>query len=189
MDRWGASPACMNGLSRVVSRGPEALNMRPLLFIVFVGLSAASRISSAEGGCPSGLMPTNASVPEGSAASLASCAPIPEGPNARKWQSRWGAVATDDHGIFGIVTGQRSERSARSSATAECKRRGGSPCIADFTFRNQCAVVVSSSTVSYAQGAATEKEAEAIAMPRCKASNSGECWVYYSGCSLPVRVR
>jgi hypothetical protein len=90
----------------------------------------------AEGGCPPGQMPSKAWAPAGSAESLASCVPIPYQAQTPAWESRWGAVATDNKGKFGIVTGQKTERLARKAALAKCKQRGASACTADFTFRN-----------------------------------------------------
>lgn len=168
---------------------PAPTWMRALLVRFFPITLLLCGSAHAEGGCPPGQMPNNAWAPAGSAESLASCVPIPHQAQTPAWESRWGAVATDNKGKFGIVTGQKTERLARKAALAECKQRGASVCTADFTFRNQCAVVVSSASASFAQGAPTEKEAESLAMPLCVSSDAGQCWVYYSGCSLPVRVR
>ncbi|WP_442965347.1 DUF4189 domain-containing protein [Pseudomonas sp. CGJS7] len=121
---------------------------------------------------------------------MASCVPIPaNGPSKPRWESRWGAVATDENGQFGIVTGMKSERKAKQAALIECEKRSSATCNANFAFRNQCAAVVNSRTQSFSQSAATEAEASAIGQRRCGESSAGECWVYYSGCSLPVRAR
>ena len=111
----------------------------------------------------------------------ASCAP---------WRSKWGAIASDTQGVFGIVADERNERSAKKAAVAACTDRGGSDCKAIFTYRDQCAVVVGgSNNGSIAQRAATTEQAESLAMGKCKAAGSNGCWVYYSGCSVPVRIR
>lgn len=144
----------------------------------------------AEGGCPSGQIPYS-SAASGSAASMASCGPIPGSQTpVQQWDSRWGAVADDGNGVFGIVSDQRSERSAKKAAAAQCVERGGSSssCKATFTYRDQCAVVVGTDTGSISQGAATEEKAKELAISKCEAKGSKECWVYYSGCSLPVRA-
>ncbi|MBT2748600.1 DUF4189 domain-containing protein [Lysobacter sp. ISL-42] len=150
-----------------------------LLAIIF-----APSLAVAEGGCPPGQIPY-------SGTSLSSCGPIQGGKSTSRpqWESRWGAVATDDKGKFGIATDQKSERLARKQAVDECRRRGGAPCTAEFTFRNQCAAVATSAKVSYSQGAASEEEAKELSMRKCLASDSGECWIYYSGCSLPIPAR
>jgi hypothetical protein len=162
-----------------------------LLFASMSVLCAVFQPAYAEGGCPPGHMPINASAPAGSAASMASCVPIPENePLVPQWKTRWGAIASQKEGSeFGIVTGAKSERQAKSAALAECTKRGGTLCEVILTFRNQCAAVVSSTTQSFAQGAAYEEDAVATGQKRCKESNTGKCWVYYSGCSLPVRAR
>ncbi|WP_442965366.1 DUF4189 domain-containing protein [Pseudomonas sp. CGJS7] len=155
--------------------------------VVLIGLLALPLQARAEGGCPPGHIPYAGTPALGSAASIASCGPIPSSqPAAPQWETRWGAIA--EGGEFGIVTGMRSERKAKKAAIAECQKRGGTTCSTMLTFRNQCAAVVSSTTNSFAQGAAYEEDAVAAGEKRCRESNTGKCWVYYSGCSLPVRV-
>ncbi|WP_408952109.1 DUF4189 domain-containing protein [Lysobacter sp. Hz 25] len=163
--------------------------MRYQFFFILVALSVAPFASHAEGGCPPGQMPGNLTAAEGAAASMASCVPIPQEPRRRKWESRWGAVATDEKGAFGIATDKKSEREAKKSALSECTSRGGMTCSSGLVFRNQCAAVVNSSTRSFSQSAATENEAVTAGQQRCKESSTGKCWVYFSGCSLPVRAR
>lgn len=142
----------------------------------------------AEGGCPPGQIPYSGTPSAGSAASMATCGPIPVNRAATpQWETRWGAIASG--GAFGIVTDMKSERAAKKAAIAECQKRGGTTCGMMLAFRNQCAAVVSSSTKSFANGAAHEEDAVAAGQEQCKKSNTGECWVYYSGCSLPVQVR
>ncbi|WP_363800794.1 DUF4189 domain-containing protein [Lysobacter firmicutimachus] len=120
---------------------------------------------------------------------MATCGPIPTTrPAGPQWRSQWGAVASDSTGEFGIVSGMKSERAARKAAVEECAKRGGVSCSANFTFHNQCAAVASSESVSFSQGAPTEEKAKELAMRECEAAQSGRCWLYYSGCSLPVQV-
>lgn len=145
---------------------------------------------NAEGGCPPGQIPYSGTPASGSAASMATCGPIPTSRPAKpQWESRWGAVASDSTGEFGIVTNMKSERTARKAALQECAKRGGVSCSATFTFHDQCAAVVSSEAISFSQGAPTEDEAKQLAVSQCEAAQSGRCWVFYSGCSLPVKVR
>lgn len=161
--------------------------MRKLKLESLVVLLLLSTYAFAEGGCPQGQMPGNLSVPEGTAQSMASCVPIPPAPVPR-WASRWGAIASDSTGEFGIATGLSNERAARKAALAECAKRGGVSCDATFTFHDQCAAIASSESVSFSLGAATEQEAKDLAMRKCEASQAGRCWIYYSGCSFPVKV-
>lgn len=105
-----------------------------------------------------------------------------------RWEDRWGAIATDGNGHAGIVTDMVSKGTARKAAIAECKRRGGGRCEIGLTYYNQCAAVATNAKASFMQGASHEEEAKQIAMDRC--SKTGEqCQIYYSGCSLPVRVQ
>lgn len=160
--------------------------------VIYIGLvsllMSASAAARAEGGCPPGQVPYTGTPAEGSAASIASCGPIPSNRRAvsPQWETRWGSIASG--GEYGIVTGLKSERQARKNAIAECQKRGGTTCKELLTFRDQCAAVVVSTSQSFAQAAASEEDAIGTGKKRCAASNTGDCWVYYSGCSLPVRA-
>ena len=163
--------------------------MRQVVSILML-MALTSEPAMAEGACPPGQIPYTGTPAEGTAASIASCGPIQTSrPASPQWETRWGAVASDEKGAFGIVTDMKSERQARKFALAQCKELGGVSCRSGLTFHNQCVAVVTSATRSFTQGAPYEDQAIATGMKRCEASNSGECWVYYSGCSLPVRVR
>lgn len=163
------------------------MNMK-IYICALIPLIAFPFLARAEGGCPPGQMPNSVWSQTGSNESLASCMPIPESRSDKpQWETRWGAIASG--GAFGIVTGMRSERVAKKAAIAECQKRGGTKCKEMLIFRNQCAAVVSSTSESFAQGAPYEDQAIAAGQKRCVASNTGSCWVYFSGCSLPVRIR
>lgn len=164
--------------------------MNSFTAVVAVFLALIATDTNAEGGCPPGQIPYSGTPVPGSTASMATCGPIPTSqPAAPQWRSRWGAIADDRYGVFGIVADERSERSAKKAAVAACIDRGGKDCKATFTYRDQCAVVVGTDTNSISQGAATIEQAKSLALEKCEAAGSKECWVYYSGCSLPVRVR
>lgn len=145
----------------------------------------------AESGCPPGEMPNNVSAPLGSAESMNSCAPIPvDAPARPRWQSRWGAVADDSRGIYGLSANEKSERQARKSALVNCKERGGLGCAIAMTYMNQCLSIATSDIKSKAARAPDIGAAEQDSLAGCKESSGGkECSIYYSGCSLPVRVR
>ncbi|MEH6421275.1 DUF4189 domain-containing protein [Pseudomonas sp. CGJS7] len=161
-------------------------------FFILSAITAATLttvIPEAKGGCPPGQIPYTSTPAEGSAASIASCGPIRSNqPPPPQWETRWGAIASDQKGAYGIVTGMTSERRAEKAAVSQCKELGGISCAATFSFYNQCAAVVVTTTKSFAQSAAEEDQAIAVGKARCEDSGSGECWVYYSGCSLPVRT-
>lgn len=105
-----------------------------------------------------------------------------------RWADRWGAIADDGNGVAGIVASMQSKDLAESSAISECKKRGGGACTIALTYHNQCAAVATSNTAAFSSGAPTLEEAKDRAMQQC--GRTGEqCWIYYSGCSLPVRVQ
>lgn len=104
------------------------------------------------------------------------------------WADRWGAIAADGNGVFGIVSDMTSKRKAQKSAIQECKNRGGGACDVDLAYYNQCAAVGANSKNSFSFSAPTQKEAEDLAVGRCEKSTGEKCNVYYSGCSMPVRV-
>jgi hypothetical protein len=105
-----------------------------------------------------------------------------------RWEDRWGAIADDGNGVAGIVASMQSKEQAERSAVSECKKRGGGVCTIALTYHNQCAAVATSSTVSFSSGAPTLEEAKNRAMQQCNKTGA-QCWIYYSGCSLPVQVQ
>ncbi|WP_242108044.1 DUF4189 domain-containing protein [Luteimonas aquatica] len=104
------------------------------------------------------------------------------------WADRWGAIAADGNGVFGIVSDMTSKRKAQKSAIQECKNRGGGACVVDLAYYNQCAAVGANSKNSFSFSAPTQKEAEDLAVGRCEKSTGEKCNVYYSGCSTAVQV-
>ncbi|MGH8082559.1 MAG: DUF4189 domain-containing protein, partial [Lysobacter sp.] len=138
-----------------------------------------------EGGCPAGQIPHQG-------ASTISCGPIPtrSGENQEPiWGDRWGAIASSGVDAFGISEQRRRKSEARKLALEECRQRGGRACELHFVYKNQCAVVIYSATRAFSQSAESQDIAGALAMRECENSGGGECRVYYSGCSLPVRVQ
>lgn len=117
-----------------------------------------------------------------------SCRPASYQPQTPAWETRWGAFAFGSDGEVGVAAEKRSERSARRSAVADCKKRGGVECEAVFTYKNQCAAIATGKVKSTSQGAPTEDEAKALALQGCEEGGS-RCRIYYSGCSPPERVR
>lgn len=158
-------------------------------FLVSLALIAAQNVR-AEGGCPAGMIPYSATPAAGSAASMATCGPIPSSQaNTPRWASRWGAVATGSDGEYGIVSDEPSERSAKKEAVKACFDRGGSNCEAKFTFRDQCAAVIGSKNGgSTVQSAETIEQAQGLGLDACRKKGANDCWVFYTGCSLPVKV-
>ena len=105
-------------------------------------------------------------------------------------EDRWGAIAMDDYGHDGIVVDYIGELEAKEAAIEECEKRGGQGCEVMLAYHNQCAAVAANTSVSSISHASDKEQAKEIALRRCNAKKAGEaCWIYYSGCSLPARVR
>jgi hypothetical protein len=159
------------------------------------GLLWAAGNAQAEGGtCPDGYYPIGGQGVQG-------CAPIPgygqqaAQPAQPYWVDRYGAVAWDvnapeDAGI-GISANQRSRRKAEKLALAQCAKQGGSKqgCELIKTFWNGCmAMAKGASGIRSPHVAGTEMQAMASAMKACK-SDTTDCKVLHSVCSMPVLVR
>ena len=113
---------------------------------------------------------------------------VPPRPAQERWADRWGAIAMDDQGNAGIVTDMVSKREAQHSAIAECKNRGGGNCEIKDSFFNQCAAVIADPVGTITANAPIVEEAVEMGLKRCRDNGGRNCRVYYSGCSLPVRL-
>jgi hypothetical protein len=146
-------------------------------------------VAHAEGECPPGMFPTNPSGAQGPVG----CAPIP-GYNAQQqaqqqqqaspppqWATRWGAIATDSpKGVLGAVV---------NVSMADCKAKGGTKCKVDIAYDNECAAVVVGDGGYNVGSDATTDKASQLGMNVCTKAGRTNCHVYYSACSLPVRIR
>jgi hypothetical protein len=114
---------------------------------------------------------------------------VPQRPPER-WQDHWGAIATDGSGgSFGAATNTSSRSSAENMALADCQSKKGSPnCQVELWYTNQCAAMVVGDNGHNAKSGATPNEATRAAMEVCSAADA-HCFVYYSACSLPVRIQ
>lgn len=159
---------------------------------ILVGLSGPA---IAEEGCPDGYVP----VFQGGTQNRTCVADynLPywnqhqdQGRAMERWEDRWGAIAADDSHdlVMGVSTDAKSERAAKKAAIEDCLSRGGANCRIGLVYRSQCAAAVASTKQTFLQGAAYEEDAQRMAMERCTATGE-KCWIYYSGCSLPVRVQ
>jgi len=92
-------------------------------------------------------------------------------------------------GILGVSTDKRSEREASQVAINDCRSKGGMNCQIEATYDNQCAAVIVGDGGYNAPNAATVDRAVELGMKTCRASGRSNCHVYYSACSLPVRIR
>jgi hypothetical protein len=106
-----------------------------------------------------------------------------------KWETRWGAIATDaEHAKLGVVIAASNKRMAELGALEDCKNKGGSNCKLQLSYYNQCAAMVVGDRVMNTGSAATLEEAKQMGLSECQKDDSN-CRVYYSGCSLPERVQ
>ncbi len=106
-----------------------------------------------------------------------------------RWMDQWGAIATDEpKGILGAATGLSSKLEAQQSALADCAGKGGAPCKLEIAYNNQCAALVVGDKVYNTSSAATIQQASQSGMDRCS-KVSTNCHVYYSACSMPVRIQ
>ncbi|MCU4638996.1 DUF4189 domain-containing protein [Acinetobacter courvalinii] len=161
----------------------EFLRRLIVLSVIFLG------VSSSIYACPAGMveLPGGVCLPPDHQNSplnnLPSASPPPP-----VWATRWGAIATDGPtASLGAVVDMRSKRQAEKAALTECRAKGGKKCEVDLAYYNQCAVMVTGDNSYLSQGAVSKEEATRIAMQKCQAKDVN-CRVYYSGCSMPVRV-
>jgi hypothetical protein len=139
--------------------------------------------------CPPG------QVTYGSGPGLNMCGPdnkpqrAPQQP-VEQWERRWGAIATDGpNDALGVATDKRSKQEASQVAMQDCQSKGGVNCKIDIAYDNQCAVVVVGDGAYNVPIAATVDQAAEIGMRTCRATGRRNCHVYYSACSLPVRIQ
>jgi hypothetical protein len=107
-----------------------------------------------------------------------------------QWINKWGALAVTDTGqINGQATDQATEADAVNAAIADCQAYGGRGCAKFGAYRNQCIAVATSDAGSRILVGKTEDDAVANAMKKCSEDKLTSCHIYYSGCSLPRRIR
>lgn len=141
----------------------------------------------AEGMCPPGqyqTTPTGASGPVG-------CAPMPSNRAAdNAWTPKWGGIArSKDNKTIGVSENADSETLAESLAIDDCKTLGGTGCTVENTYSNQCVAVAVNQKLSTHRFGKTLQEATSKALSQCNKRKSDKaCWIYYSGCSLPVKA-
>ena len=119
--------------------------MKSILTLMLLGLLGLTRVAHAEGGCPPGMIPY-------SGTDISSCGPIPPGyyqnnqsPQATpiRWESRWGAIATDSKtGSTGVSTGLNSKQAAEQAAIADCESEKNATCQIEIAYDNECAAMV-----------------------------------------------
>ena len=167
--------------------------MRTHLHVIFLGAAWLSMSPShAEGGCPPGQYPQQGQ-------GWQTCVPIPGDGGATssqtaarrppRWLARWGALASGGEGQFGISANQPSSADAEAVALNDCRGRGGTDCKLNHTYGNTCMAVIGrpNASVKTVHGP-SENDAIESGKETCKRDGVDGCWVYYSGCSLPVQT-
>lgn len=154
---------------------------------IFLGLILMCTHARAQvAGCAPGDIPMTAG-------GVSTCLPgnaQPEQPQAPapKWETRWGAIATDaDKGVIGSVSGASSKADAKRAAMDDCRTKGGDHCLLQMPFSNGCAAVVVGDSVFNVAADETVDRASQAGIQQCGKS-SKNCHVYFSLCSPPVRV-
>jgi len=113
----------------------------------------------------------------------------PQQPVAQ-WERRWGAVAIDSpKAVMGVAADKQSKREASQAAASDCERQGGAHCEIEAVYDNQCVAVITSNDSHNTPTALTVDQAVATGMKTCRDAGRTNCRVYYSACSLPVRVQ
>lgn len=145
----------------------------------------------AQAACPPG------TVPYGSGSGQEMCGPdesqseTPQQnlPPTPLWKDEWMALAADPaRSVLGVATYKSTAEEAKRAAMADCKAKGGVDCKIENAIRNGCAAFVTGSKGYNLNGGSTIDEAIDKGMAVCQ-SESSNCKIYYSGCSLPVRIR
>ncbi|UZW63074.1 DUF4189 domain-containing protein [Lysobacter enzymogenes] len=148
----------------------------------------------AEQGCPDGFTPNPA--PTGTPG-MTQCIPIGGLGGSLEysgWNNSYGAIFFDaEKNLVGVGEAQKNRRRARKQALEHCQSKGGTACKEVLWYSNGCAAVVwgpakSGQGIAMAvRSQATRRAAVAEATQACAPdSASGECEVFYSGCSNPV---
>ena len=106
-----------------------------------------------------------------------------------KWESRWGAIATDsDKGIVGSASDSTNRGLAESKAVADCQTKGGSQCKLQISYSNGCGAMVLGDNAFALNIGSTKEEAIAKATKVCSA-DSKNCQAYFTSCSPAALVR
>lgn len=159
--------------------------------LMSVVLAVPAGFAYAENGCPAGFEPTGAAP---SPQDPVGCRPTQgydQQPAAlqHRWASLWGAIATDGPGgSFGASTNSATPQIAKTTALANCRaKKGSTACSIDLSYGNGCGAMVIGDETHNSQNGNTIDLAIQTAMKVCKAGDTN-CHVYYSGCSLPIRI-
>ena len=157
-----------------------------VLALLFSGVAV-----HAQAACPPG------TVPYGTGNGPSACGPDDSQPqqSARPqrppeiWVDHFGAIATDEpRGAMGASTYMQDRHSAENSAIADCHAEGGVNCVVQISYGNECVALVVSGKFFNVNDGDTVDQATKNGMEVCK-TVANDCQVYYSACSLPIRIQ
>lgn len=105
-----------------------------------------------------------------------------------KWAEQWGAIVIDETtGDTGTIKGRASKSEAVRDATRDCEMYGATHCELMVAYYNQCAAIATTHHRFSWGRAGTEEQAKQEAVRSCE-TDSSQCEVAYSACSLPKRI-
>lgn len=90
---------------------------------------------------------------------------------------------------MGVAVDKRSKADASRSAVEDCQRQGGVNCEIEAAYDNQCVAVITGNGAHNTPIAPALDQAIATGIKTCRDGGLANCRVYYSACSLPVRIR
>ncbi|WP_430538886.1 DUF4189 domain-containing protein [Lysobacter capsici] len=106
-----------------------------------------------------------------------------------RWESRWGAFALDEKTGIGTSKGMRSKGAAQRAAIKDCQRKGGTDCRIEFSYHNQCGVIVAADVGFSVASSETVDQAARNGMEACVRAGSKNCHLYFSDCSPAELVK
>lgn len=164
--------------------------MLALRLSLLISLLCLSCVLHAQISCPPGMMPYS------TAQDVSACGPIPGNnqmqPQAplTRWESRWGAIATDPKaGSVGVSTGMQTKEAAEQAAVFDCESKKKSLCKIALAYDNECAAMIAGNTGYNVDADSTIEKAVQSGMKTCVQSGDSNCHVFYSACSSPQRVQ
>ena len=119
------------------------------------------------------------------------CAPNNPGQQApSRWVDQWGAIATDStKGVLSVITNLASQEQVTQTVMTDCQAKGGTQCIFQIAYRNECVAMVLGDTGFNIKSGKTIDDAIKSGMKTCNNGGGPNCHVYYSACSLPKRIQ
>lgn len=133
----------------------------------------------AEGACPPGYFQTNNGAP-----GPVGCAPIPEQAAPIRYTLRWGAVAGDGEGNWGMSESRRLRLLAEREALKQCRERSQKKCRLVQVYGDQCVAMASDGITASVPARITREAAEEAALKDCASyAEDRECRITYSACS------